>query len=134
MAMIGGTTGNRLVSGRARWALLSSIVLIAGFADWTRAQAEETFSAVAKDVQAIFENNKNAIVKIESEDGLGQLMGTGFFVSPTGMIYTSYHVAGESTVLVAEFGDKRIPARRLVVDILNATPILPISPLPPVIS
>jgi serine protease Do len=131
MAMIGGTTGNRLVSGRARWALFSSIVLIAGFADWTRAQAEETFSAVAKDVQAIFENNKNAIVKIESEDGLGQLMGTGFFVSPTGMIYTSYHVAGESTDLVAEFGDKRYPARRLVADIRSGIAILKIEAVTP---
>ena len=96
MAMIGGPTGNRVVSRRARWALFSSIILIAGFTDWGRAQAEETFSAVAKDVQAIFENNKDAIVKIESEDSHGLLVGTGFFASPTGIIYTSYHVAGES--------------------------------------
>ena len=126
MTVIGGLTGNRLVSGRARWALFSSIVLIAGFADWSRAQAEQTFSAVAKDVQAIFEKNKEAIVKIESEDSHGLLMGTGFFVSPTGMIYTSYHVAGESTDIVAEFGSRRYPARRLVADIRSGIAILKI--------
>jgi S1-C subfamily serine protease len=131
MAVIGGLTGNRLVSGRARWALFSSIVLIAGFADWSRAQAEETFSAVAKDVQAIFEKNKEAIVKIESEDSHGLLMGTGFFVSPTGMIYTSYHVAGESTDIVAEFGDKRYPAHRLVADIRSGIAILKIDAVTP---
>jgi hypothetical protein len=89
MAMIGGSTDNHLVSKRARWALFSSIVLIAGFTDWNYARAEETFSAVAKDVQAIFENNKEAIVKIESQDSHGLLIGTGFFVIPTGLIYTS---------------------------------------------
>jgi serine protease Do len=131
MAVIGGLTGDRLVSGRARWALFSSIVLIAGFADWSRAQAEETFSAVAKDVQAIFEKNKEAILKIESEDSHGLLMGTGFFVSPTGMIYTSYHVAGESTDIVAEFGDKRYPAHRLVADIRSGIAILKIDAVTP---
>jgi serine protease Do len=127
MAMIGGPAGNRLVSRRARQALFSSIVLIAAFADWNYSQAEETFSAVAKDVKAIFEHNKDAIVKIESEDSHGLLMGTGFFVSPTGLIYTSYHVAGESTDIVAEFGSCRYPARRLVADIRSSIAILKIN-------
>jgi serine protease Do len=131
MAMIGGPTVNRVVSRRARWAFFSSIVLIAGFTDWSYAQAEETFSAVAKDVQGIFENNKDAIVKIESEDSHGLLVGTGFFVSPTGLIYTSYHVAGESTDIVAEFGSCRYPARRLVADIRSGIAILKISPVAP---
>ena len=131
MAMIGGSTDNHLVSKRARWALFSSILLIAGFTDWNYARAEETFSAVAKDVQAIFENNKDAIVKIESEDSHGLLIGTGFFVSPTGLIYTSYHVAGESTDIVAEFGSCRYPARRLVADIRSGIAILKISPATP---
>jgi serine protease Do len=131
MAMIGESTGNRLVSGRARQALFSSIVLIAGFAGWNCAQAGETFSAVAKDVQTIFENNKEAIVKIQSEDSHGVLLGTGFFVSPTGLIYTSYHVAGESTDIVAEFGSCRYPARRLVADIRSGIAILKINPADP---
>jgi serine protease Do len=131
MAMIGGPTGNRLVSRRARWALFSSIVLISGFTDWNYARAEEAFSVVAKDVQAIFEHNKDAIVKIESEDSHGLLMGTGFFVSPTGLIYTSYHVAGESTDIVAEFGSCRYPARRLVADIRSGIAILKINPETP---
>src|SRR6201987_936351 len=131
MAMIGGPTGSRVVSRRARWALFSSIVLIAGFTDWSCAQAEETFSAVAKDVQGVFENHKDAIVKIESQDSHGLLKGTGFFVSPTGLIYTSYHVAGESADIVAEFGSCRYPARRLVADIRSGIAILKISPVTP---
>jgi serine protease Do len=131
MAIIGGSAGNRLVSGSAPWALFSSILLIASLAGWNRAQAEETFSAVAKDVQAVFENNKDAIVKIESEDGNGRLVGTGFFVSPTGMIYTSYHVAGESVDIVAEYGANRYPARRLVADIRSGLAILKIDAVAP---
>jgi serine protease Do len=127
MPMIGGPAGNRLVSKRARWALFSSIVLISGLADWNYARADETFSAAAKDVQAIFEHNKDSIVKIESQDSHGVLMGTGFFVSPTGLIYTSYHVAGESTDIVAEFGSCRYPARRLVADVRSSIAILKIN-------
>src|SRR6201987_202312 len=131
MAMIGGPTGSRVVSRRARWAFFSSIVLIAGFTDWSYAQAEETFSAVAKDVQAIFENNKDAIVKIESQDSHGLLVGTGFFYSPTGVIYSSYHVAGETTDIVADFVSCRYPARRLVADIRSGIAILKINPAAP---
>jgi serine protease Do len=133
MAIIGGSTGDRLVSGRAQWALFSSIVLIVSLAGWSRAQADETFSAVAKDVQAVFEENRDAIVKIESEDANGRLVGTGFFVSPTGMIYTSYHVAGESVDIVAEFGANRYPARRLVADLRSGLAILKIKAVTPYI-
>src|SRR5260370_1515385 len=58
-------------------------------------------------------------------------MGPGFFVSPSGMIYTSYHVAGESTDIVAEFGDKRSPARRLVAAIRSGIAILKIEAVTP---
>src|SRR5260370_7496217 len=58
-------------------------------------------------------------------------MGPGFFVSPAGMIYTSYHVAGESTDIVAEFGDKGYPARRLVADIRSGIAILKIEAVTP---
>jgi S1-C subfamily serine protease len=47
------------------------------------------------------------------------------------LIYTSYHVAGESTDIVAEFGDKRYPAHRLVADIRSCIAILKIDAVTP---
>ena len=132
MAVIGEYIGDRRIGNSNRWLLFSSAFFVIAICLTTdRLQAEETFSAVAKDVQAIFENTKDAIVKIESEDAHGRLVGTGFFVSPTGTIYTSYHVAGESTNIIAEFGSNRYPARRLVADIRSGLAILKIDAVTP---
>jgi serine protease Do len=131
MAMISGLTDNRLIGSRHRVLCSSACLLLVSFLAASHALAQETFSAVAKDVRAIFEKLKDSVVKIESEDSHGRLIGTGFFASPTGTIYTSYHVAGESTNIIAEFGANRYPARRLVADIRSGLAILKVDAITP---
>jgi S1-C subfamily serine protease len=88
--------------------------------------AEESFAAIAADVQKVFESAKGAVVRIESEDQHGRLAGTGFVIDPAGIIYTAYSVAGESSDIIVELGVSRYPAERLVADSRSGVAILKI--------
>ena len=57
---------------------------------------EDTAGAISREVKAVFERCGGAVVKIRAVDEHSELSGTGFFVDPTGTIYTSYSVGGEA--------------------------------------
>jgi serine protease Do len=99
-----------------------------------RAQ-EDTAGAISREVKAIFERCGNAVVKIHAVDEHSELSGTGFFVDPTGTIYTSYSVGGEANNFTVQFGGKIYRATQLMADLRSglallridaATPFLPI--------
>ncbi|HEY0790628.1 MAG TPA: trypsin-like peptidase domain-containing protein [Chthoniobacterales bacterium] len=85
---------------------------------------QDTLAAISADVLRIYENAKNAVVRIEAEDDFGRLAGTGFLFDPNGTIYTAYDVGGESREITVEFGSSRYPARRLVADPKSGIAIL----------
>ena len=97
---------------------------------------KDAFEAISREVQAIFNKSKGAVVRIEATDAYGPHDGTGFFIDPAGTIYTHYSVAGRSWNLLVEFAGKKYPATCLVADprsgvtLLNIhagqTPFLPI--------
>jgi serine protease Do len=97
---------------------------------------EQTATAISRQVRDVFEHAAKAVVKIRaSEPPYGELCGTGFFVDPTGTIYTSYTVGGEADNFSIEYKGERYPARQLVADIRSGlamlkvdlvTPMLPI--------
>src|SRR5437899_13037435 len=68
-------------------------------------------------------------------DQHGELSGTGFFVDPTGTLYTAYSVGGEAENVTVEFKGKKYPSRQLLADLRSgiamlkvelASPALPI--------
>ncbi|MFN2622191.1 MAG: S1C family serine protease [Chthoniobacterales bacterium] len=100
------------------------------------AQATESSTAsISREVKEIFEKSGKAVVKIRGTDEHGDLSGTGFFIDPTGMIYTAYSVGGDTDNLTVEFEGKTYPARLMMADLRSgiailkadiATPALPI--------
>jgi serine protease Do len=99
-----------------------------------RAQ-DDTAGAISREVRAIFERCGNGVVKIHAVDEHSELSGTGFFVDPTGTIYTSYSVGGEADNFTVQFEGKKYHATQLMADLRSgiallkvdaATPFLPI--------
>jgi serine protease Do len=109
--------------------LAFTVLLSAGAAPLVRAQ--DTLSAIASDVQKVYEHAKGAVVRVQAEDEHGRLSGTGFLVDPNGTIYTSYDVGGESKNITVDFGANRYPARRLVADIRSGIAILKVDATTP---
>src|SRR5947207_794747 len=98
-------------------------------------QTPESATSLSREVKDVFERCAKAVVKIEATDQHGELSGTGFFVDPTGTLYTAYSVGGEAENVTVEFKGKKYPARQLMADLRSgiamlkvdlASPALPI--------
>jgi serine protease Do len=96
---------------------------------------EDTAGAISREVKALFERCGHAVVKIHAVDEHSELSGTGFFVDPTGTIYTSYSVGGEANDFTVQYQGKSYHATQLMADLRSgiallkvdaATPFLPI--------
>src|SRR5213080_854185 len=96
---------------------------------------EESATAVSRQVKEVFEHAAKAVVKIHGVDEHCEISGTGFFIDPTGTLYTAYTVGGEAGNFSIEFNGKQYPARQVLADIRSgmailktdvATPALPI--------
>lgn len=98
-------------------------ILIFAIALSARAEDPST-SSISREVKDIFERCKKAVVKIHGDDEHSELSGTGFFIDPTGTIYTAYSVGGEGNNFSVEFDGKKLPARQLVTDVRSGIAIL----------
>src|SRR5213083_126846 len=87
---------------------------------------EQSATAVSRQVKDIFERAAKAVVKIHGVDEHCEICGTGFFIDPTGTLYTAYTVGGEAGNFTIEFGGKKYPARQLLADIRSGTAMLKI--------
>jgi serine protease Do len=112
--------------GSKRGAIALALVFCSG-AGWLFAQDQ----SASQQVREIFARAAKAVVKIHGVDEHSEICGTGFFVDPTGTIYTAYTVGGDAGNFTVEFGDKKIPARRLVTDIRSGTAILKVDETTP---
>ena len=89
--------------------LLVALALLLG--NDLRAEEQQSSSSISREVKQVFERSAKAVVKIHAADQHGELSGTGFFVDPTGTLYTSYSVGGEADNFTVEIDGKKIPAR-----------------------
>ena len=102
-----------------RWFVIPFLALALS----SRAQ-DQPASAISREVKEIFDHCKKAVVKIHGADEHSELSGTGFFIDPTGTIYTTYSVAGEGANFSVEFDGKKLPARQLIADVRSGIAIL----------
>src|SRR5712691_677777 len=115
--------------------LLAKLAFFAAAASLSAQPGPESATTISREVKDVFERAAKAVVKIEATDQHGELSGTGFFVDPTGTLYTAYSVGGEADNITVEFKGKKYPARQLLADLRSgiamlkvdlASPALPI--------
>ena len=116
--------------GSKRRAIVASAVVFCLGAGLLFAQ-EQSATAISHQVRELFEQAAKAVVKIHGVDEHSEICGTGFFVDPTGTLYTAYTVGGEAGNFTVEFGGKKYPARQLVADIRSGTAILKVDETTP---
>src|SRR6266513_5055552 len=92
---------------------------------------EQSATAISQHVKDIFARAAKAVVKIHGADEHSEICGTGFFIDPTGTLYTAYTVGGEAGNFTIEFGGKKYPARQLVADIRSGTAMLKVDETTP---
>src|SRR5947208_6986438 len=92
---------------------------------------EQPATRISEHVKEIFERAAKAVVKINGVDEHSGICGTGFFIEPTGTLYTAYTVGGEAGNFSVEFGGKKYPARQLVADVRSGTAMLKVDETTP---
>src|SRR5215831_584055 len=117
------------LSGSKRSAIALALIFCSG-AGLLFAQ-EQSAATISHQVRELFERTAKAVVKIHGVDEHSEICGTGFFVDPTGTLYTAYTVGGEAGNFTVEFGGKKIPARQLLADIRSGTAILKVDETTP---
>lgn len=72
--------------------------------------------ALSNRVASVFEQGREAVVRIESRDRHGRLTGSGFYADPSGTIYTVIGVLGDADEITVHQGMRKLPARLLMSD------------------
>ena len=93
----------------------------------------ESATTISNQVKDVFARAAKAVVKIHGVDEHSEICGTGFFIDPTGTLYTAYTVGGEAGNFTIEFGGKKYPARQILADIRSGTAMLKIDEATPVL-
>src|SRR5882724_2319340 len=111
-------------SSATSFRLLAIFASLCAVASLFAQQTPESPIAISREVKDVFDRCAKAVVKIEATDQHGGLSGTGFFVDPTGTLYTAYSVGGEAENVTVEFKGKKYPARQLMADIRGGVAML----------
>ncbi|MEI7865786.1 MAG: S1C family serine protease [Chthoniobacterales bacterium] len=64
----------------------------------------------------IFESASPSVVRVEAEDQIGKVVGTGFFADADGTIFTVSSVIGDGTGITVTHGGRKMPAKLLAQD------------------
>jgi serine protease Do len=115
--------------GSKRHAIASALFFCAG-AGLLFAQ-DQSATTISHQVRDVFERAAKAVVKIHGVDEHSEICGTGFFIDPTGTLYTAYTVGGEAGNFTVEFAGKKYPARQLLADIRSGTAMLKVDETTP---
>src|SRR3989440_7323587 len=118
-----------LPSGSKRSAIAIAFAFCSG-AGLLLAQ-EQPATTISHQVRDVFERAARAVVKIHGVDEHSEICGTGFFVDPTGTLYTAYTVGGEAGRFTVEFDGKKYPARQLLADIRSGMAMLKVDQTTP---
>jgi serine protease Do len=124
-------------AGPSRSVAVSGLAFLLSFVagvNLARAQ-EQSATSISREVKDVFDRAAKAVVKVHGVDEHSEIFGTGFFVDPTGTLYTSYTVGGEAGNFTIEYEGKKYAARQVLADVRSglamlkadlATPALPI--------
>src|SRR5438034_5044107 len=118
------------LSGSRRSATVAFAVVFSLGAGLLFAQ-EQSATAISHQVRELFEQAAKAVVKIHGVDEHSEICGTGFFVDPTGTLYTAYTVGGDAGNFTNEFRGKKYPARQLLADVRSGTAMLKVEETTP---
>ncbi|MEO6847988.1 MAG: S1C family serine protease [Chthoniobacterales bacterium] len=114
---------------RLSFRLLLATVGMTVFSALTASAADSAIEKLVDRVRDIYEQNKTMVVRVVATDRYGKLCGTGFFIDPSGTIYTLGAIVDGATDIKVYHGNKVFTARMLVSDSRSGIAILKVDTL-----
>jgi serine protease Do len=107
-----------------RAAVFTSASLLACTQPHAPAAEPDLAETITCQIRKIFDENQKAVVRVQANDSLGVRLGSGFFIDPTGMIYTHAGVVLNAADVSVTFNGSNLPARVLTTDERSGIAIL----------
>jgi serine protease Do len=107
-----------------RAAVLTAASLLACTLPHAHAAEPDLAESITCQIQKIFDENQKAVVRVQASDSLGVRLGSGFFIDPTGMIYTHAGVVLNAEDVTVTFNGNSLPARVVTTDERSGIAIL----------
>ena len=105
-------------------AVLTAASLLACTLPHAHAAEPDLAESITCQIQKIFDENQKAVVRVQASDSLGVRLGSGFFIDPTGMIYTHAGVVLNAEDVTVTFNGNSLPARVVTTDERSGIAIL----------
>jgi serine protease Do len=87
--------------------------------------------SVSQEVKDIFDRNRRAVVKVHAQDEHSDIYGTGFFIDPTGTLYTANSVVGDAGNFSIDYKGKQYSARLIAADAQRGIALLKVDLVSP---
>src|ERR1041385_6258361 len=118
-------------SALVRFLTLLGMTTLVSVSAGTLFAQDQSATSISREVRDVFDHSAKAVVRIHGVDEHSDIYGTGFFVDPTGTLFTAYTVGGEADSFSIQFGGKEYPARQVVADLRSGIAILKIDLVTP---
>jgi S1-C subfamily serine protease len=87
--------------------------------------------SVSQEVKDIFDRNRRGVVKVHAQDEHSDIYGTGFFIDPTGTLYTANSVVGDAGNFSIDYKGKQYSARLIAADARSGVALLKVDLVSP---
>lgn len=105
-------------------AVVTAVSLIALTLPRAHAVEQDLAERITCQTRKVFEENQKSVVRVQASDSLGIRLGSGFFIDPTGMIYTHAGVVLNAEDVTVNFNGNSLPAHVVVTDERSGIAIL----------
>jgi serine protease Do len=105
-------------------AVLAAASLLAVPLPRARAADPDLAESISCQIQKVFAENQKAVVRVQASDSLGVRLGSGFFIDPSGLIYTHAGVVLNAEDVTVTFNGSSMPARVVTTDERSGIAIL----------
>jgi serine protease Do len=97
------------------------------------AQDAPAASHIPKEIERLFQQHRQAVVRVRASDSLGIRLGSGFFVDPAGTVYTHAGVVLKADDVVVHYQGRSLPAKVVASDTRTGIALLKTDCLSPFI-
>ena len=81
-----------------------------------RAEDSRGTGVIHKEIHRLFDQHRQAVVRVRASDALGIRFGSGFFIDPSGTVYTHAGVVLKADDVIVNFQGRSLPAKVVASD------------------
>jgi len=114
-------------------AIVAALLIAGACTPSLQAEAPALADRIHGEIRRLHELHRGAVVRVRASDALGIRLGSGFFVDPSGTVYTHAGVVLKADDVVVNFQGRSIPAKVLASDTRTGIALLKTDCLSPFI-